>query len=1018
MASSAVLTSATSLTPPSICPSAANTNLAYDRFDLCQNASWTEAGTLTTGPPDYKQYTISVTFDLVMWANLQVPAAGSTTSRKWTVDVKLTPTQISNTSGAALTAQADMTCTDPGCTVTADGGTPAGGDLGTLAVGTPVYASYQADDSANSATVNLNNIFQFTYLPVDYPCLSGCTPQNVAGFGGYQNNPVRCDSQGGTYGYAASGCVVSAYDAVWRVSDTAYPKMGLTAKHMAIATGRLAGYSGLPGLPGASYPLTYIGSKSAQGNANYSIACAKATPPPGTPTANTSCDEYPLRNSAQGAASGGPYSICWVPPADNTEQGNQNQNFFYDNRVLYNDNYYVDATYSGSTAGCNDTNLGGGYTTAGNITPDTTLNAMFNNYGDNANCAQWSGGDATNSVALPNGERAWFFSDTYLGSPAARLTLFDSSGIRNSIVVQSGSGLQQTITGGNTCQEKNTALSFWNRYAKTPAPAPDASSGGFYWTGDQMVVGSNVVKFYYHGDPCSGCLFTINSAAVATIPVSSLEGGGSTMTITPTEFSCGSTPSDIIWGSALLSWNGSIYVYGWDAGGAAGTKNYYLAATSAANLSNPGAWAVYDGLNSSGQPIWNTCLGAASPLQITKGSGLSVASINGSLWLIQEDTGGGLSGPIAAHPASTPWGFTDSRVLLDNPPEAYHSYPYYYLVYETRLQPGLTSANGADVVLSYNVNSTAVDTGCIGADVHDAGIYRPRFIDVPTSDFTASAASAATGSVTSSPLQAAAGISNDGSAAFAGDSGSGSATSASPFTESATGNTGLGGITDWSDSWATGCPKINAPSSLKATTHPDGTVDFSWPTEGTDVWYYGYQCNATAGTCDASAGTGYTKMWGGLWAESGSSATTPVTSGITNGNTFDWYIRSFGAGNGTGGGNSPVATAPVTIAVPSVITGLTASTGSQISGCGPGCVYLSWNKETYPSPSVYYDAYYCDTKASSCTAADFAGTSWITATNEIISGLNAGHVYKFYVVAGNTAGWSGPSTEVSIAASS
>ena len=192
------------------------------------------------------------------------------------------------------------------------------------------------------------------------------------------------------------------------------------------------------------------------------------------------------------------------------------------------------------------------------------------------------------------------------------------------------------------------------------------------------------------------------------------------------------------------------------------------------------------------------------------------------------------------------------------------------------------------------------------------------------------------------------------------------------------------------------------------------------PTEGTDVRYYGYQCNATAGACDASTGTGFSKMWGGLWAESGSAGTTPVTSGPTNGNTFEWYIRSFGAGNGSGGANSPTATSAVTIAIPSVITGLTASnSSSQLSGCGPGCVYLSWNKETYPSSSVYYDAYYCDTKNSSCnTASEFTPMAWTSATSEIISGLTAGNVYKFYVTAGNTAGWSGPSTEVSIAASS
>src|SRR5215831_744306 len=153
--------------------------------------------------------------------------------------------------------------------------------------------------------------------------------------------------------------------------------------------------------------------------------------------------------------------------------------------------------------------------------PDSTYDSLFDSYSNNATCADWSGGDATNSVQLPSGDRAWFFSDSFLGSPADRKTLWYASSLHNSIVIQSGSSLH-TITGGNTCQERNTSLSFWSRYATTPAAAGDQSSGGFYWTGDQMVVGSNVVKFYYHGNH-SVFPFAIDSWAIATIPVSTLE---------------------------------------------------------------------------------------------------------------------------------------------------------------------------------------------------------------------------------------------------------------------------------------------------------------------------------------------------------------------------------------------------------------------------------------------------------------------------------------------------------------
>ena len=402
-----------------------------------------------------------------------------------------------------------------------------------------------------------------------------------------------------------------------------------------------------------------------------------------------------------------------------------------------------------------------------------------------------------------SGDRAWFFSDTYLGSPAARKTLFYASSIRNSIVLQQGGTLARTITGGNTCQEHNTSLSFYNRYAHTPAAAPDASSGGFYWTGDQMIVGSNVVKFYYHGTP-SSFPFSIDSSAVATIPISSVEND-STVSITPTRFTdlCANGPTSLIWGQALLNWDGYVYIYGWST---SNSQLLYLARATAANLTNTPAWQTFDGLDSSGNPVWSSCSNV-SPLPITRGSGMSVAPINGSLWLIQEDGGSGLAGgPITAHPASEPWLFGNNEVVLYNPPEASHSYPYYHLTYEARLQPGLGS-NG-NVVISYNVNTTAVDTGCVSANAHDASIYRPRFVDVPTSAFDASATTAAT--VSAGPARFAApayGI-QDGGPASAAASEPVNAAGTSLSSAAGSGPT-IDGVSDWYDQWgplAGGCP--------------------------------------------------------------------------------------------------------------------------------------------------------------------------------------------------------------------
>lgn len=499
---------------------------------------------------------------------------------------------------------------------------------------------------------------------------------------------------------------------------------------------------------------------------------------------------------------------------------------------------------------------------------DSSLDSTWNDYGDDATCGDWSGGDATNSIVLPNGERAWFFSDTFLGSPASRKTLFDSSFIRNSIVVQNGSSMQ-TITGGNTCQEPSG-------YADTPATT---SGYAFDWTGDQIVDGSNLIKFYYGGNSLTtSSTFT---GEVATIPLSGLESpntdsaGNPMITISPQTFNSCTGGTNVVWGASLLNYGGYIYVYGW----VDPAHEVYLARTELADLANTdfSGWQFYDAGSFSSSCADATPLNASVP---EHDADFSVDQINGDFWLT-EDNGT----DIVSYPSSTPWGFTASAVTLYTPPEDSNTGdPYYEVHYGGRLQPGLTDSSG-DYVVSYNVNTQSVDTGCVSANVHDADIYRPRFVDVPSSAFTASDATAAT--------------------ARAGDA---TATNGS-----------IDGSTDWFNSadYSTGCPPIPAASGLSAAAQSNGTVTLSWANAGTDVWYYGYQCDASTSACaEAStacqAGSGYSQMWGGLWVE-GSPGTAPseTVSPTPAGNTFDWYVCSFGAANPAAGGNSNAASAVV-----------------------------------------------------------------------------------------------------------
>jgi hypothetical protein len=71
-----------------------------------------------------------------------------------------------------------------------------------------------------------------------------------------------------------------------------------------------------------------------------------------------------------------------------------------------------------------------GTVTAG---PDDGFNTLFRTYGDsNRSLDDWTGGDTTNSVLLPDGRIVWIFSDTFLGAVNANAPIRASSTTRSS----------------------------------------------------------------------------------------------------------------------------------------------------------------------------------------------------------------------------------------------------------------------------------------------------------------------------------------------------------------------------------------------------------------------------------------------------------------------------------------------------------------------------------------------------------------------------------------------------------
>jgi subtilisin family serine protease len=532
--------------------------------------------------------------------------------------------------------------------------------------------------------------------------------------------------------------------------------------------------------------------------------------------------------------------------------------------------------------------------------PQASLNTMFNNYGDNAGCADWSGADATQSVPLPSGKRAWFFADTFLNKPSERTGFFRSS-LRNSIVIQSGSSLR-TITGGNTCQERNLDLPFWDRYARTPFAEPE--SNAFFWPGDSMVVGSNVVKFLYRNVPQEPPWWTDTHSAFVTVPISELESGEPVFrnpTLIAPKYTYGSHP--INWGLALVRVGELVYIYGAGIVNADNDRKPYLAKATPGNLTNPSSWQFYRGGG-----LWSGAgdQNAAAPISnMYVENGFSVAYLNGRYWLVQHepDLNGGR---IVAHPAAQPYEFTDNRVTLYNPPEGTrgpgNQYKFYY---EARIHPGLGAAGR--VIVSYNVNTSAVSVGCRSLAEHDGSIYRPRFLNVPLGKFDNTAAST---SAPADQVPAIAPLANDN---------------------------------NWYDSWAPpqstnkGCPPLNQPTTLAGTVNPDGTVALSWSNYGRDVWYW-------VESRDVTAGTGWTRPE--LWQVDTSFVDMPISVPEKQGHTFAWRIIPFAGGAEAPASN--VVQRVVNVQPPNQVTGVSATR------TGNGVITVQWNETTYPSNRVYY----------------------------------------------------------------
>ncbi|HJY04538.1 MAG TPA: hypothetical protein VJ351_27340 [Streptosporangiaceae bacterium] len=477
--------------------------------------------------------------------------------------------------------------------------------------------------------------------------------------------------------------------------------------------------------------------------------------------------------------------------------------------------------------------------------PDpAALDAEWIAYSDQSTCADWAGGDGVSAIRLNDTQLAWFFSDTFIGPAGPTIGFSNLSGfVHNAVVVQTttrpGSTFV-TMTGGGACTGPGRPGN-----AAPVVGAPAAVPGGTsdrYWDEDGIEVGGTVVKFYTHYLARSFPFVPVGTV-IATLQASQLSEAGHgpqygavarpglvrLPSYTPPP---GGTP--ILWGAALLRAGNTVYIYGTQSPNVQ-VPGYrlYLARVPVSQLTSFAAWRFYTGAGA-----WAPGQRNAQPVQppgssLAVSSGFSVIPAGGRYWLIQASP---LTGDpdINAYPASTPWGPFDpaqGRLLYRDPTIGLHAADDYRIMYEARAEPALSTPD--TLVISYNVNSEAVTTGCLPMSQFTNTVTLPRFITVPL-------------------------------AAFGEKPGAlGNSTRSGPQDDP---QIVSGNPSQWFDAWdypRGGCPPVPALPPVTASVQA-GKVTLSWPDAGLGIGYrvYLHGPGELGGTPAATASAGSATITG------------------------------------------------------------------------------------------------------------------------------------------------------------
>lgn len=348
---------------------------------------------------------------------------------------------------------------------------------------------------------------------------------------------------------------------------------------------------------------------------------------------------------------------------------------------------------------------------------DDRLTGEFARYGDDATRTDdWTGGDGTHSVRLPDGRVLWLFSDTYLGqvhgppNPVGESSAWRDTGaplVRNSAVVMDAGGrLRGTLPAPLF---PNPAQDQWRwpvaAHVEPRSPgSPEKVVRVLLW------VRTTGQPPWIYGVP------TATEVATLSLPGLRVESVAKVL-----DQSLVPDPSHrILFGTTLVEQGEWTYVFGGDDGRAVSrpSSSAYVARVPKGRLGEASAWRYWDGAG------WGTVPKPLAGAQV--GSAFSVVRTGGTYVLFTMAAGAAGLTAVTSYWACSPTGpwhgpAKDFSASLPASGVA---------AYNPQVHPAVSdSAGDGRLVLSYDVNwlETTGASASINANV---SLYRPRFVTV------------------------------------------------------------------------------------------------------------------------------------------------------------------------------------------------------------------------------------------------------------------------------------------------